>query len=160
MATSFGTGPVVANKANKRVSTGVQSKGRPSQAPERVPASKGSKAKPSNGTHAREKASRAARGVVVSRMFTRPGIDPLENGAPGLNSVTGAPSELVYERRSSIITNPDGTIVFKMEGAEIPSAWSQLTTDIVISKYFRRAGLNGDAKPGAPFSSGSIPGRV
>jgi len=35
--------------------------------------------------------------------------------------VTGAASELVYERRSSVITNPDGSIVFKMEGAEIPS---------------------------------------
>ncbi|MEO8922609.1 MAG: vitamin B12-dependent ribonucleotide reductase, partial [Caldimonas sp.] len=81
-------------------------------------------------------------------MFTRPGVDPLENGAPGLNSVTGAASELVYERRSSVITNPDGSIVFKMEGAEIPSTWSQLATDIIISKYFRKAGLHGDAKQG------------
>ena len=54
-------------------------------------------------------------------MFTRPGVDPLENGAPGLDSVTGAASELVYERRSSVITNPDGSVVFKMEGAEIPA---------------------------------------
>ena len=92
--------------------------------------------------------ARTSRGVSVARIFTRSGTDPLENGAPGLNSVTGAPSELVYERRSSVITNPDGSIVFKMEGAEIPSTWSQLATDIVISKYFRKAGLFGDAKQG------------
>jgi len=35
-----------------------------------------------------------------------------------------------------------------MEGAEIPSTWSQLATDIVISKYFRKAGLYGDPKQG------------
>ncbi|OJY29987.1 MAG: ribonucleoside-diphosphate reductase, adenosylcobalamin-dependent [Myxococcales bacterium 68-20] len=81
-------------------------------------------------------------------MFTRPHVDPLESGAPGLPTATGQPTELVYERRSSIITNPDGSIVFKMEGAEIPSTWSQLATDIVISKYFRKAGLHGDAKQG------------
>ncbi|MFO0742032.1 MAG: vitamin B12-dependent ribonucleotide reductase [Labilithrix sp.] len=91
---------------------------------------------------------RAARGVSVTRMFTRPGVDPLESGAPALPTPTGQPTELVYERRSSVITNPDGSIVFKMEGAEIPSTWSQLATDIVISKYFRKAGLHGDAKKG------------
>jgi len=92
--------------------------------------------------------ARGARGIPVARMFTRPGTDPLENGAPGLASPTGEPSELVYERRSSVITNPDGSIVFKLEGAEIPSTWSQLATDIVISKYFRKAGLFGDPKQG------------
>jgi len=74
-------------------------------------------------------------GLIVKRVNTRVGVDPLDHGA-------------VYERRSSIITNPDGSIVFKMEGAEIPSSWSQLATDIVISKYFRKAGLFGDPKQG------------
>jgi len=105
-----------------------------------------------NGAHAQAqkpgKATRAARGVTVQRMFTRPNINPLDSGAPGLPTLTGEPTELVYERRSSVITNPDGSIVFKMEGAEIPSTWSQLATDIVISKYFRKAGLHGDAKQG------------
>ncbi|HXX69747.1 MAG TPA: vitamin B12-dependent ribonucleotide reductase [Polyangiaceae bacterium] len=55
---------------------------------------------------------------------------------------------VVFERRSSTITNPDGSIVFKMEGAEVPAAWSQLATDIVISKYFRKAGLHGDKDQG------------
>jgi ribonucleoside-diphosphate reductase alpha chain len=63
-----------------------------------------------------------------------PGVDPLD--------------AVVYERRSSTITNPDGSIVFKMDGAEVPVGWSQLATDIVISKYFRKAGLHGDKDVG------------
>jgi ribonucleoside-diphosphate reductase alpha chain len=55
---------------------------------------------------------------------------------------------VVYERRSSTITNPDGSIVFKLEGAEVPADWSQLATDILISKYFRKAGLHGDKDQG------------
>jgi ribonucleoside-diphosphate reductase alpha chain len=55
---------------------------------------------------------------------------------------------VVWERRQSVITNPDGSVVFKMEGAEIPAQWSQLATDIVVSKYFRRAGVNGDRELG------------
>ena len=35
-----------------------------------------------------------------------------------------------------------------MEGAEIPASWTQLATDIVISKYFRKAGLHGDKDKG------------
>ncbi|HEU5074804.1 MAG TPA: vitamin B12-dependent ribonucleotide reductase, partial [Polyangiaceae bacterium] len=56
--------------------------------------------------------------------------------------------EVVWEKRQSVITNPDGSVVFKMEGAEIPSTWSQLATDIVVSKYFRKAGLHGDKHQG------------
>src|SRR5690606_32747698 len=100
-----------------------------------------------NGAHA----TKGPRGVTVARLFTRPGKDPLESGtssARGAESGFPTTQELVYERRSSVITNPDGSIVFKMEGAEIPSGWSQLATDIVISKYFRKAGLFGDPKQG------------
>jgi ribonucleoside-diphosphate reductase alpha chain len=79
-------------------------------------------------------APRGDRGVTMVRRFTRAGQDPLD--------------AVVYERRSSNITNPDGSIVFKMDGAEVPSGWSQLATDIVISKYFRKAGLHGDKDRG------------
>jgi len=71
----------------------------------------------------------AAPGLVLARVFTQPGRDPLEN--------------VVWERRTSVITNPDGSVVFKLEGAQIPSTWSQLATDIVVSKYFRKSGLYG-----------------
>jgi len=76
----------------------------------------------------------AERGVKVTRLFTKPGVDPLD--------------EVGYERRDSVITDPDGTVVFKLKGAEIPASWSQLATDIAVSKYFRKAGIHGDAKRG------------
>ncbi|MDB4978856.1 MAG: ribonucleoside-diphosphate reductase [Candidatus Peribacteria bacterium] len=66
-------------------------------------------------------------GMSVNRMFTTPGSDPLE--------------EVTYERRMSRITNTDGSAVFEMEGAEVPASWSQVATDIVVSKYFRKAGV-------------------
>jgi len=47
-----------------------------------------------------------------------------------------------------VISNPDGSQVFRMDGAEIPAGWSQLATDIVVSKYFRKAGIGGDPKSG------------
>ncbi len=50
-------------------------------------------------------------------------------------------STVEYERRTSRITNPDGSIVFEMNDAEIPKSWSQLATDIMVSKYFRKAGV-------------------
>ncbi len=77
---------------------------------------------------------RPGRGLRVERRLTSPGTSPLD--------------AVVYERRSSTISNPDGSIVFKMEGAEVPSGWSQLATDILISKYFRKAGLFGDKDTG------------
>src|SRR5690349_23493246 len=46
-----------------------------------------------------------------------------------------------YEKRTSRITNPDGSVVFEMNDAEIPRGWSQLATDIMVSKYFRKAGV-------------------
>ena len=67
------------------------------------------------------------KGLSIRRMFTTPGSDPLE--------------EVLYERRVSRIANTDGSVVFEMQGAEIPAAWSQVATDIVVSKYFRKAGV-------------------
>lgn len=66
-------------------------------------------------------------GMSIPRVFTTPGTDPLE--------------QLQYEKRTSRIANTDGSVVFEMEGAEIPASWSQVATDIVVSKYFRKAGV-------------------
>ena len=74
------------------------------------------------------------RGLEITRRWSRAGSDPLD--------------EVSWDRRDSVITNPDGSIVFEMRGAEIPESWSQLATDIAVSKYFRKAGLKGDAKKG------------
>jgi ribonucleoside-diphosphate reductase alpha chain len=71
---------------------------------------------------------------LVARHYTVAGRDPLE--------------AVEYDRRDSVISNPDGSVVFATRGAEIPRSWSQLATDIVVSKYFRRAGVDGDATRG------------
>src|SRR5882672_5241965 len=46
-----------------------------------------------------------------------------------------------WTRRPAKISGADGEIVFKMDDAEVPSEWSQLATDVAVSKYFRRAGV-------------------
>ena len=45
-----------------------------------------------------------------------------------------------FVKRTSEIKNPDGSIVFKMEDVFVPSQWSQVATDIIAQKYFRKAG--------------------
>lgn len=53
-----------------------------------------------------------------------------------------APTDLYeYEYRTSVIKNPAGDEVFKMENVEVPKDWSQVATDILAQKYFRKAGV-------------------
>ncbi|MCA9688876.1 MAG: vitamin B12-dependent ribonucleotide reductase, partial [Myxococcales bacterium] len=55
---------------------------------------------------------------------------------------TKAPYEgLEFERRSSRIANPDGTVVFEARDIAIPKGWSQVAVDIMAQKYFRKAGV-------------------
>ena len=44
-----------------------------------------------------------------------------------------------YEKRSSVIRNPSGDAVFEMNDVEVPASWSQVATDILAQKYFRKA---------------------
>src|SRR6187551_462242 len=46
-----------------------------------------------------------------------------------------------FDVRSSVIRNPDGSIVFEMNDIKVPSHWSQVATDIIAQKYFRKAGI-------------------
>ncbi len=57
-----------------------------------------------------------------------------------------------WTTRTSRITNADGSVVFEMNDAEIPASWSQLATDIVVSKYFRKAGVPQYAPDGTPIT--------
>lgn len=66
-------------------------------------------------------------GLAVHRHFTKKDVDSLE--------------AVEYERRSSCITEPTGEIVFELKNLDIPKSWSQLATDILASKYIRRAGV-------------------
>ncbi len=76
------------------------------------------------------------KGLQIERRFTNSGEDPYQN--------------VEWLTRDSRITNPDGSVVFEMEDAEIPAAWSQVAGDIMVSKYFRKAGvphLDEDGEP-------------
>src|SRR5215467_11356991 len=46
-----------------------------------------------------------------------------------------------YDYRTSIIRNPNGEVVFEMNNVEVPKQWSQIATDILAQKYFRKAGV-------------------
>ena len=48
---------------------------------------------------------------------------------------------LEFRSASSEIKNPDGTIVFRAENIEVPAQFSQVATDIMAQKYFRKAGV-------------------
>ncbi len=65
--------------------------------------------------------------MKITRKFTKAGQCPF--------------STVEWTKRASRITNPDGSVVFEMDDAEVPSTWSQLATDIMVSKYFRKAGV-------------------
>jgi ribonucleoside-diphosphate reductase alpha chain len=43
-----------------------------------------------------------------------------------------------YNTRSSVLKNTDGSVVFSMDNIEVPSQWSQMATDILAQKYFRK----------------------
>lgn len=66
---------------------------------------------------------------LIRRFYTQPGQDPFET--------------VEYELRTVRIMDPDGKVVFEMDDVEVPKTWSQLATDIVASKYFRKAGVPG-----------------
>ena len=65
----------------------------------------------------------AADGVRLTRHFTRTGEQPF--------------SQIEWEQRSALISGENGEVVFEQHGVEIPKAWSQLATNVVVSKYFR-----------------------
>src|SRR5437588_7252591 len=48
---------------------------------------------------------------------------------------------LEFRTTKSEIRNPDGSIVFCLEGIEVPAAWSQVAADVLAQKYFRKAGV-------------------
>ncbi|HEY7117690.1 MAG TPA: LAGLIDADG family homing endonuclease, partial [Tepidisphaeraceae bacterium] len=75
--------------------------------------------------------------MKITRRFTKAGQDPF--------------ASVEYENRTSRITNPDGSVVFEMNDAQIPRQWSQLATDIMVSKYFRKAGVPQTDDNGQPL---------
>src|SRR3974390_2716079 len=48
---------------------------------------------------------------------------------------------LQFRLTTSEIRNPDGSVVFKLDNVEVPDGWSQLASDVLAQKYFRKAGV-------------------
>ena len=69
----------------------------------------------------------SATGLVFQRQFTKDGVSPFDM--------------FEYDYRTSVIKNTTGEIVFQMDNVEVPKQWSQIATDILAQKYFRKAGV-------------------
>ncbi|MCF6269215.1 MAG: vitamin B12-dependent ribonucleotide reductase [Melioribacteraceae bacterium] len=65
--------------------------------------------------------------MKIKRRFTNPKVSPFDL--------------MEFVTRTSEIKNPNGSVVFKMDDVEIPKGWSQVATDIIAQKYFRKAGV-------------------
>jgi ribonucleoside-diphosphate reductase alpha chain len=65
----------------------------------------------------------ALRGLTIARRFVPPGVNPYD--------------EVEWEIRSAVIQGEGGETVFEQRDVEVPKAWSQLATNVVVSKYFR-----------------------
>src|SRR3989454_9308431 len=62
-------------------------------------------------------------GIQVHRFFTKPGVDVFDT--------------CEWELRTAVITNERGEVVFEQKDVEMPKFWSQMATNVVVSKYFR-----------------------
>ena len=67
--------------------------------------------------------AKPATGLHFERRFTREGVHPYD--------------EVTWERRTAAIANEKGETVFEQQDCEVPAFWSQMATNVVVSKYFR-----------------------
>src|SRR5581483_9422855 len=65
--------------------------------------------------------------MKIARRFTTAGRSPYE--------------KIPFRRATSEIRNPDGSVVFRLDGFAVPEHWSQVAADILAQKYFRKAGV-------------------
>ena len=79
--------------------------------------------------------------MKITRKFTEAGVDVFNT--------------IEWTRRTSKISGAGGKVVFEMTDAEVPAAWSQLATDIMVSKYFRKAGVPSDGGPNGIAAEGT-----
>ncbi len=70
--------------------------------------------------------------MKIERSFTEAGKD--------------AYAAIEFVTTSSEIRNPDGTVVFKLDDVEVPASWSQVASDVIAQKYFRKAGVPARSK--------------
>ncbi|GGG58343.1 ribonucleotide-diphosphate reductase subunit alpha [Salipiger pallidus] len=70
--------------------------------------------------------------MKIERKYTKAGQD--------------AYADIEFVTTSSEIRNPDGTSVFKLDTLEVPAKWSQVASDVIAQKYFRKAGVPTELK--------------
>jgi ribonucleoside-diphosphate reductase alpha chain len=75
-----------------------------------------------NGITQTEQTTRKATGLNFQRWFTDGKASPYD--------------KVEWERRTALIGNEKGQVIFRQENVEVPKAWSQTATNIVASKYF------------------------
>lgn len=63
------------------------------------------------------------RGLRFQRIYTKPGVNVF--------------TTVEWETRDAVISGSNGEVVFEQKGVEVPKSWSQLATNVVVSKYFR-----------------------
>jgi ribonucleoside-diphosphate reductase alpha chain len=90
---------------------------------------------------------KTAQRLKFERRFTKEGVSPFDM--------------FEYDYRTSVIRNPTGEVVFEMKDVEVPSHWSQIATDILAQKYFRKAGVpQPDGSLGRETSSKQVAHRM
>ena len=68
-----------------------------------------------------------SKAMRIERHYTQPGVSPYDL--------------IPFATTKSEIRNPDGSVVFSLQGVEVPAAWSQVAADVLAQKYFRKAGI-------------------
>ncbi|HYZ26430.1 MAG TPA: hypothetical protein VE597_05950, partial [Geminicoccaceae bacterium] len=71
--------------------------------------------------------------MKITRTFTTAGKSPYDG--------------IGFRTACSEIRNPDGSVVFRADDIEVPSAWSQVAVDVLAQKYFRKAGVPARLRP-------------
>ncbi len=90
---------------------------------------------------------KAPSALSFQRQFTRDDVSPFDM--------------FEYDYRTSVIKNPSGEVVFQMDDVEVPKQWSQIATDIIAQKYFRKAGVpQPDGSKGRETSSKQVAHRM
>ncbi|MFZ1972277.1 MAG: vitamin B12-dependent ribonucleotide reductase [Candidatus Acidiferrales bacterium] len=79
--------------------------------------------------------TRRATGLEFQRRFTDGKVSPFD--------------KVEWERRTALIGNDKGQVIFRQENVEVPKTWSMTATNIVASKYFH-------GKPNTPERETSV----
>ena len=88
-----------------------------------------------NGHTEAQQVTRRATGLEFQRRFTDGKVSPFD--------------AVEWERRTALIGNDKGQVIFRQENIEVPKSWSQTATNIVVSKYFH-------GKPNSPERETSV----